>query len=168
MSGPETILSRTDTAPLIRSGDLLGFVRSLMEKNYEAVGFLPMPRLEEYAERGQILTTTENGDLCGYLVWGNRWPRLRVYQACVCYDARRREHGLAMVRDLLRIATESNCDMVSLWCADDLEANSFWQTAGFRFGGQRSGGHKRGRKHNLWVITLETRQLLLPNEQAER
>ncbi len=132
-----------------------------MERNYEAVGFLPRPKLEEYAHRGQLLAATENDDFCGYLVYGNGWPKLRVYQACIQYDARRREHGMSLVGRLIRIAAEKDCEMISLWCADDLEANDFWKTAGFVFGGQREGGKKRGRKHNLWTMRLPTKQMQL-------
>jgi hypothetical protein len=47
----------------------LSYVRDLMEKNYEAVGFIPLPRLEDYAERGQILTQYENDDPYKRLSW---------------------------------------------------------------------------------------------------
>ena len=33
---------------------LLPFVKDLMAKNYEAVGFIPTPRLEDYSQRGQV------------------------------------------------------------------------------------------------------------------
>lgn len=80
------------------------YVVSLMEKNYEAVGFIPRPRLSYYAERGQLLMETENQDLCGYLVFGAGFPKLRIYQACIQYDARRREHGLNLVKRLIQTA----------------------------------------------------------------
>src|SRR6266511_590796 len=88
-------------------------------KGYEDVRFLPRPKQAEYASRGQLLTETENGDPCGYLVWGNGWPRMRVYQACIQHDARRLEHGLGLVRRLVRIAVEKDCETITLWCADD-------------------------------------------------
>ena len=149
------------TTPLCIATD---FVVSLMEKNYESLGFLPRPKLEEYAQRGQVLLELENDEPCGYLVYGNGWPRLRIYQACIQYDARRREHGISLVTKLVRVADERRCEMITLWCADDLDANAFWKVAGFSFGGQREGGMKRGRKHNLWVMRLQTCQLeLQPN-----
>lgn len=139
----------------------LGYVESLMAQNYESVGFLPRPKLEDYLTRGQVLIESENGDPCGYLVYGNGWPRLRVYQACIQYDARRREHGMNLVARLIRCAAERGCEMISLWCAEDLDANTFWKAAGFAFGGQRDVGNRRGRKHNLWTMKLPTRQMQL-------
>jgi hypothetical protein len=50
-----------------------------------------------------------------------------------------------LVNRLIDIARERNCIAISLWCADDLESNGFWQAMGFHFGGQREGGQKRGR-----------------------
>lgn len=134
------------------------YVVSLMEKNYEAVGFIPRPRLSYYAEQGQLLMETENQDLCGYLVFGAGFPRLRIYQACIQYDARRREHGLNLVKRLILTALDRGAEMISLWCADDLEANTFWKEAGFTLSGKREGGRKRGRNHNLWVMRLPTKQ----------
>lgn len=71
----------------------LPYVLDLGRRHYEEIGFIPRPRLEQYARDGQLWTEHENGDLCGYLVWGNGWPVLRVYQVCIQYDAQRRLHG---------------------------------------------------------------------------
>lgn len=133
---------------------LVPYVRDLMAKNYEAVGFLPTPRLERYAERGQVLLQTENDDPCGYLVFGNGWPTLKVYQCCIQYDARRLDHATDLVNRLIREAHARGCSSISLWCADDLEANSFWAAAGFHFAGKRNNHNRRGRLHNRWVLTL--------------
>jgi ribosomal protein S18 acetylase RimI-like enzyme len=132
----------------------LSYVRDLMEKNYEAVGFIPLPALEQYVQRGQVLMQYENDEPCGYLAFGNGWPVLKVYQCCIQVDARRAAQASALVLRLIDIARERNCVAISLWCADDLESNSFWQAMGFHFGGQREGGAKRGRKHNKWTLLV--------------
>jgi len=132
----------------------LTYVSSLMAKNYEAVGFIPEPRLEHYFQRGQVLLQTENDDPCGYLVFGNGWPRLRVYQCCVQIDARRLDHATELIRRLVNEAYRRHCTSISLWCADDLAANAFWKAAGFEFVGQRDNHNRRGRKHNGWLLRL--------------
>ncbi len=131
---------------------LLPYIRDLMAKNYEAVGFLPVPRLEEYAARGQVLVQRENDEPCGYLAFGNGWPVLKVYQCCIQTDARRVAHATELVNRLIGIARDRNCMAISLWCADDLDSNGFWRAMGFQFGGQRDNGNRRGRKHNKWVL----------------
>ncbi len=145
----------------------LPYVRDLMEKNYEAVGFIPLPRLEDYAQREQILVQYENDQPCGYLAFGNGWPVLKVYQCCIQVDARRAAQATALVDKLISIARERNCVAISLWCADDLESNGFWQATGFHFAGKREGGRARGRMPNKWVLLVTgTAQLQLFGEAA--
>lgn len=149
-------------------GVTLDYVVALSRRHYEEIGFIPRPRLEQYESSGQVWTESENGELCGFLVWGNGWPVLRVYQVCIQYDARRREHGMRLVKRLIQKADSEGYESVSCWVADDIAANEFWEAAGFRFCGQRDGGRKRGRKHNRWVFWLpRPAQLLLVSERGE-
>lgn len=134
--------------------DTVKYVVDLARKNAEALSFIPAPRLEQYSQNGQILVAFENDEPCGFLVLGNGAETMRVYQACIQYDSRRREHGLALVRRLVAKATQKGCQSISLWCADDLESNEFWRAAGFTFAGQRTGGRSRGRLHNRWMMSL--------------
>lgn len=130
------------------------FVVALRRKNTDALGFIPRARLESYEASGQIITARENGDLCGFLVFGATPPIFRIYQACVQYDARRRAHGFSMVGELIRRAHAAGADAVTLGCADDLAANEFWREAGFVFVGSRVGGRRRKRRVNRWVFYL--------------
>lgn len=131
--------------------DPLRYVTDLARKHYEEIGFLPAPRLEEYRRSGQLWTADENGEPCGFLVWGNGWPVLRVYQVCIQYDAQRRLHGAALIGKLINKAEAEGYDRISCWVADDIPANDFWQAMGFVKMAERAGGKKRGRKHNAWV-----------------
>jgi ribosomal protein S18 acetylase RimI-like enzyme len=126
----------------------------LAQENSEALSYIPSPRLEEYARNGQILMAHENGEPCGFLIWGAGWPVMRVYQACIQYDARRREHGYTLVKRLLAIAEKRGVDSIMLRCANDLDSNEFWKAAGFTFAGQVPGGERRGRMLNIWRFTM--------------
>jgi len=139
----------------------IAYAVDLARKSCEAIGFIPVPRLEQYHQRGQILYERENDALCGYLCFGTGWPALRIYQAVIQYDARRREHGFALVARVIAIAQKRGCHAISLWCAQDLDANAFWQAAGFRCIAKRVGGVRRGRLHNQWMLAVETPQLAL-------
>jgi len=127
------------------------YVVALARRHYEEIGFIPRPRLEEYAKSGQLWTETENDDLCGFLVWGNGWPLLRVYQVCIQYDAQRRLHGGRLISKLIQKAETEGYEAISCWVADDIPANEFWYSMGFRLAGRRQGGSRRGRFHNAWV-----------------
>jgi GNAT superfamily N-acetyltransferase len=141
----------------------LQYIQDLSRKHYEEIGFLPRPRLEQYVESGQVFMEHENGDPCGFLVWGSGFPVLRIYQACIQYDAQRRQHGYALVRRLIEKADAGGYECISLWCADDLDANDFWKSCGFQWSGIRDGGVRRGRKHNRWMFWMpEPIQLRIP------
>ena len=131
--------------------DPLAYVTDLARRHYEEIGFLPSPRLAEYHASGQLWIANENAEPCGFLVWGNGWPVLRVYQVCIQYDAQRRLHGAQLIGRLINKAEAEGYDRISCWVADDIPANDFWQAMGFVKMAEREGGKKRGRKHNGWV-----------------
>lgn len=131
--------------------DDLPYVLGLARKHYEEIGFLPAPKLEEYRDAGQLWVADENGEPCGFLMWGRGWPVLRVYQVCIQYDAQRRLHGAQLVGRLINKAEAEGYERISCWVADDIPANDFWHAMGFRKVAEREGGKKRGRKHNGWV-----------------
>lgn len=133
---------------------LVDYCDWLARKNSEALSFIPRPMLEHYAEVGQIVTERENGEMCGFLIFGNGWPTLRIYQACVQYDARHREHGVSLVKKLIAKAAEKNCEGISLKCASDLEANEFWKSLGFIQTATLRGGNRRLRNLNAWYLPL--------------
>jgi ribosomal protein S18 acetylase RimI-like enzyme len=141
------------------------YADDLARKNSEALSFIPRPMIENYARRGQLMLALENDEPCGFLIHGENWPQVRIYQACIQYDARRREHGMALVAALSSRARERGCHDVRLWCADDLDSNEFWRSAGFEYCAQRRGGRRRGRKHNLWALRLAPLPLLLAIEE---
>lgn len=141
-------LTEAEVALAVRYAD------DLARKNSEALSFIPAPRIEEYAREGQLWVATENDEPCGFLIFGDGWPQTRIYQACIQYDARRREHGMALVAALSARATAMGCTDIRLWCADDLDSNEFWRSAGFQYCASRRGGRRRGRKHNLWALRL--------------
>jgi len=138
------------------------YALDLHRKNSECLGFLPQQRVEEYDERGQLWLAYENDDPAGYLLFGHGHPTLRIYQACVQYDARRREHGLGLVARLIRHATAKGYEAIALRCRENLDANAFWREAGFTLCGQVLGGRRRGRMLNRWVFFLPSPQMRLP------
>jgi hypothetical protein len=109
--------------------DALRFVEALSRKHYEEIGFLPKPRLEQYHQTGQLWMQAENDEPCGFLVWGNGWPVLRVYQVCIQYDAQRRLHGAELVGRLIRKAEAEGYERISAWVADDIPAEYNWLPA---------------------------------------
>jgi Acetyltransferase (GNAT) domain len=132
---------------------------SLMRANRESVGGLPQPAVSERIERGTVLLASINDDPVGYVLYDIRNGRIRIPQACIQYDARRRKHGEALIAKLLEL--HPHIDEVSLRCAADLEANIFWRDMGFTCVGTLPGGRRRGRTFISWALWLQPRLLTL-------
>ncbi len=140
------------------------YVHHLQNLHRSEVGFLPTVALREYQDRRQLWMARENGAPCGYLAWGSfRGQRpvrnpydLKIIQACIDYEAQRSTHGTKLVTDLEALAILAGIETVSLWCADDLPANRFWQDLGFKHRGTRTGGSAliKHRQHRHWIKTL--------------
>jgi hypothetical protein len=111
----------------------LPYVVHLQKKHADAVGFIPRMALREKIEQGRIWLARENGEPAGFLHHGSlARPEVRIFQAAIQYDARRRYLGLEMVCHLLRLASDARARGVSLRCLSFLEANEFWDAAGFK------------------------------------
>jgi hypothetical protein len=133
----------------------LTYIVSLMRANRESVGGLPAPAILERLKRGTVLLAKENDDPIGYLLYDVRNKNIRIPQACIQYDARRRDFGIKLVNDLL--GAYPDAEQISLRCAADLEANLFWRDLGFTCTGTVPGGRRRGRTINYWTRWLEPR-----------
>lgn len=110
----------------------LAYVVHLQKRNTDALGFLPRVALEEKIRLGRVWLARENDEPAGFLHHGTlATPEVRVFQAAIQYDARRRHLGLSLVGDLLARATAAGARGVSLRCLSFLDANTFWRQAGF-------------------------------------
>jgi hypothetical protein len=138
--------------------DLL-YVMSLMRANRESVGGLPAPAVLDRLDAGTLTIGELNEEPMGYLLYDVTDNVLRIPQACIQYDARRRKYGEALVGALL--AAYPNVEEVQLRCAADLEANLFWRDMGFTCTGTSDGGRRRGRKINSWTMWLTPRLITL-------
>lgn len=126
----------------------LAYVVHLQKRNHYSLGFLPRLALEEKIRLGRIHLALENDEPAGFLHHGSlAAPEVRIFQAAIQYDARRRHLGLGLVADLVARATEAGARGISLRCLSDLDANSFWRAAGFELIGTEPGA--RGTL-NVW------------------
>lgn len=142
---------------------LAKYAEHLQRQNTESIGFLSRTALQTYAERGNIMPATENGELVAFSLFydgtnPNR-PRvdphdLRIYQHCVQYDARLLYIATGLLNKIIDHAHANDFHRIRLWCRDTLPANDFWRTCGFKLCGTRLGGHKRSAVQNLWALTI--------------
>jgi hypothetical protein len=134
------------------AGDL-PFIDALQGKHTYELGFLHRYTLRARLQSGQILLGQENEENAGFLHYGSmRGPELRIFQAAVCTDARRRHLGLGMLRELESIARDQGVRGISLRCLEDLESNEFWKQAGFACNAVEPG---RKGMLNVWTKALD-------------
>lgn len=140
------------------------YLAHLQEANRHAVGWLTKGAISGYVEHGNYRLQRQNGDLCGYLLFGTaHGPRprrdplnLRITQVCIQVDARRFDNATRLIRELEIHATIAGYHSLRLWCASDLEANMFWDAMGFCCDDVRMRGpnRKTDRPHRHWTRYL--------------
>lgn len=130
------------------------FLDHLQKKFADQVGFLPMRALEANIERANVSIALENDEPAAYLLGKGNYLRDGhfgiIYQAAVSYDARRRLVGTALVQHFID-HMEPMTRLIGLWCAQDIEANEFWNACGFEAIAARHGSRRKGRVHIFWV-----------------
>lgn len=135
------------------------FLDSLQKKYRGCLGFLPRPALDFYARHGLVTVAQENGEPAGFLLGKEKLryePRIRpIFQAAIAMDAQRRHHGLALVALLCEQAKAAGQLAVQANCAADLEANEFWEAAGFQAINAMTPDTLRGRPIICWRKSID-------------
>lgn len=137
----------------------LTFVDSLQKKFGRSLGFLPRVALEVNLQAGNVTLTRENGDAAGYLLVRPvlAWQPLMasIVQAAVCMDAQRRHHGLALLLSIEAEARARGQVALQANCAVGVEANEFWQAAGFKPVAHLTPSTRSGRHIICWRRPLQ-------------
>jgi hypothetical protein len=133
--------------------DDVPYLDSLQRQMRNAVGFLPTAALMEYVCKDCVSIGFLNGDPASYLL-GTPAKKsspgcAAIYQAAVQYDARHQLLGTTLVEHFVDHLPGSAV-AVELWCAQDLDANQFWEAADFQALAYRVGSHAKRRIHILW------------------
>jgi hypothetical protein len=159
-------------AGLPGGGGDLKFLDHLQKKYSNQLGFLPRQALEWNIERGNVSLALENDEPAAYLLGRPGYmhdPHFGIiYQAAVSYDAQRRLLGTALVQHFVDrlsaagvpglqsvpgagVPGAGGVKLIGLWCAQDIEANEFWNSCGFEAIAARHGSRRKGRVHIFWV-----------------
>src|SRR4051812_47481696 len=140
----------------------LPFLDALQKQHSKALGFFPRAQMEGYISNGWVLVAEQDGVPIGYVASRDRYLKRDelgvVYQLCVAAGVQRKLVGAALVREVFE-RSAYGCRLYCCWCAQDLEANRFWESMGFvpvafRAGGKQkknpSTGLRAGRVHIFW------------------
>jgi GNAT superfamily N-acetyltransferase/predicted nucleic acid-binding protein len=137
-------------------------VEALADSNKKALGFLPKSVYCEQADHGRlwIAISMDSDDCLGYLLFGGRYPTLRVFHLYVKPAQRKRGIGAKLLTQLLTYGEKHNYLTISARVAADLPANKFWDSFGFSIVRQEPGGRSAGRTINIRIRELNTPSLL--------
>ena len=131
-------------------------VRRLADANRDALGFLPASAYDEAAMKGCLWVAVEGTTkkLRGYLFFGDRFPRLRVYQVYVQPEFRSLGTARTLMERLKAYGEGHDYLTITARVAAELPANKFWRGLGFSVVGRYPGG-KRDRTINRYALELD-------------
>lgn len=133
------------------------FVESLRKKESYCLGFIPAQSYMDAIKRDRLLISTENDEPCGFVLWAKRKTTLRFHQTAVVADARRVKHATDIVCGVLSRPEGKLARCIRLRVADDLPANRFWSSIGFKIVGNVPGGKTWGRTINIYNLDIRNR-----------
>ena len=138
--------------------DLPNWIVGLMRHNYDALGFIPKPAIENryIKQQDYILQCDERGKAIGYLLHGpiRQGQVAHVVQHCIELDKRNRGYGCLAVTELIRRCSVVGASSIRLRCATDLPSLDFWKSCGFTVARIEDGGKKRNRQIAVMYLLL--------------
>lgn len=114
-------------------------------EGFNALGFLPRIRLEQYSRLGWIRVGSDQGQNVGFVVVGEHKNRYRIYQLWTVKDARRIGVGRSLTVDLEERANRLGHDVVHCRVATDLDSTIFWEAMNYHEKEIVPGGRSRKR-----------------------
>src|SRR3954466_1591917 len=139
-------------------------IDALQKQHHKQLGFFPRAQMEGYLRNQWVLVAEDAATrrVIGYVASRDRYLKRDelgvIYQLCVSPGEQRKLVAAALVREVFA-RSAYGCKLYCCWCAQDLEANRFWESMGFvpiafRAGGKQkknpSTGLRAGRVHIFW------------------
>jgi hypothetical protein len=131
------------------------FVDRLQDMHTKGLGYMPKQQLEEKIAAGHVLIAEDEMRLpIGYCIATDRYFKRDelgiIYQMNVSPTAQRKLVAASLLKAVFERAAYG-CKLFCCWCAQDLDANYFWESMGFLPLAFRTGASgKRTRTHIFW------------------
>ena len=131
----------------------LPFMDALQKQHSKQLGYFPTKQFEGYIGMGGVLLAEAEGAPVGYCISRDRYLKRDelgvIYQLCVSPGAQRGLIGASLVKEVFE-RSAYGCRLYCCWCAQDLDANYFWESLGFAPIAFRAGSDKKRRVHIFW------------------
>jgi len=122
---------------------LAHYCEKLRRLDTHALGFIPFSGFQQAMLRNRMVIEIENGEPAGFLIWGKKRERIKIFMIAIQHDARRIFHATNLMTGILTLKDSQGAEYIQLRCADDLESNQFWKSCGFSLITQVDGGKLR-------------------------
>jgi len=130
------------------------FIDELQKRHRKQVGFMHLGTLEgKIAAREVLVAEDSRGQRVGYVIGTDRYFKHDdvgiIYHLNVVPGKQRGFVGATLLKAMFDRAAYG-CRLFCCWCAQDIEANRFWEAMGSVPLAYRAGSEKRARVHIFW------------------
>src|SRR4051812_6861808 len=134
--------------------DDVAFIDELQKARRNQVGFMHRGTLEgKIKAREALVAIDSRGERVGYVIGTDRYFKHDdvgiIYQLNVAPGKQRGFVGATLLKAMFDRAAYG-CKLFCCWCAQDIEANRFWESMGFVPLAYRAGSEKKARVHIFW------------------
>jgi hypothetical protein len=135
------------------AGDI-PFIDQLQKMHGHMVGWMPGKQLEAYVSGGHVLIAEDQARASiGYCIARDQYMKRDdvgiVYHLNVLPLKQRNLIGASLIKAVFDRAAYG-CKLFSCWCAQDIQANWFWESIGFVPLAFRTGSRAKQRIHIFW------------------
>jgi N-acetylglutamate synthase-like GNAT family acetyltransferase len=137
--------------------DDVAFIDALQKRHADRVGFMRTSWIEGKIRKREVIVAEDaTGERIGYCMGVDRYFKRDdvgiIHQMNVVPGKQRGFVGATLLRAMFDRAAYG-CRLFCCWCAQDIEANHFWESMGFVPLAYRAGSEKKrkgGRVHIFW------------------
>jgi N-acetylglutamate synthase-like GNAT family acetyltransferase len=132
----------------------VAFIDQLQKPHAHQVGFMRTSWIEAKIKSGQVVIAEDDSKQpVGYCMGVDRYFKRDdvgiIHQLSVTPRSQRGYVGMALLKAMFDRAAYG-CRLYCCWCAQDIEANVFWEAMGFVPLAYRAGSEKKSRVHIFW------------------
>jgi len=144
-----------------QTGAYIKTIQKFADSNRKSFGFLPKSAFVEQASNGRLWVAAdiEKKKCLGYLLFGGRFPTLRIFQLFVSKKFRKQRIAKILLAQFEAYAEENYYLSVNARVAADLASNKFWEKSGYELIKQVKGGKTTNRNINVRIKELDTPSL---------
>jgi ribosomal protein S18 acetylase RimI-like enzyme len=167
-------------------------IDAIQKQYNKQLGFFPRAQMEGYIGNGWVVvaekervsgigcrvsggdadakdprpeTRNPEPEILGYCASRDRYLKRdelgAIFQLCVAPGSQRKFVGMALLKHVFESAPYG-CKLYCCWCAQDIEANRFWEAMGFVPLAFRAGSAKKSRLHIFWQKRIREGDVTTP------